>query len=157
MELIVIPLVIVLLLLFIRNLTSTKPTPVDFQFELQSNLLSDAENKFYQFLVSKINETEYKVMAKVRLADIFRCTNEGKLRHSGFNRIKAKHFDFVIINNLSSKIICAIELDDKSHNRKSAVKNDMFKNKVCADTNLKLIRVKVAKYYNDNTLRELGL
>ena len=138
---------IIKFLILVINNKSAKP-----EFKLESNLLTDAEFKFFTFLVNNLDSDSFHIAIKVRLADVFKCVSIGKSFYKGFNRIKAKHFDFVIVSKKESKILLAIELDDSSHSEAKAFVNDKFKDDVCNATGLKLIRVPVSNSYNEQTL-----
>jgi len=65
-------------------------------------------------------------MAKIRLADIFevkKWLDKGS-RQGAFNRITAKHVDFLIVRQNDGAPILGIELDDSSH------ESDVRKNRV---------------------------
>lgn len=126
-------------------------------FQLETNLLSEAEMKFFQFLFLNLDNNDFHIATKVRLADVFNCVSKGKIFYNGFNKIKAKHFDFVIISKKDSKILLAIELDDRSHSAPKAIISDTFKNNVCSDTGLKLVRVPVSRQYDEKTLELFNL
>ena len=57
--------------------------------------------------------------------------------------------DFVICNREDSSIVACIELDDSSHNSKSARKRDGEKNRALTDANIALFRVKTSRDYSE--------
>lgn len=86
-------------------------------------LFSPAERSFLGVLDQALG-TEYRVFGKVRVADVLavaRGTDAAK-RRSAFNRISAKHLDFVVCAPDDLRVLCAIELNDASH--KQAVRRD---------------------------------
>ena len=78
-------------------------------------------------------------MTKVRLADII-STYENNYKY--FNKIKAKHIDFVLIDN-NGNIKLLIELDDKSHKEHERQKRDIFLNNTFEKLNIKLLRIPI--------------
>lgn len=60
--------------------------------------------------------------------------------------------DFVVCRKDSS-VIAAIELDDKSHAAEARQKADEKKNKALADANIPIIRWKVEKLPDQETIR----
>lgn len=134
-------------ILFAENTHSNQP-----EFQLEANLLTPAEMVFFNFLSQNLDAENFHVATKVRLADVFNCVSKGRLFQVGFNKIRAKHFDFVIVSRKDSKILLAIELDDRTHNQTKAKKNDVFKNELCVDAGLKLVRVPVRRSYDESTL-----
>ena len=116
-------------------------------YKLKPALLSRAELSFYKaFLEYKKDDTP--VFAKVRLADIFVPDSKGKTYMSDFNRISAKHVDFLVCNRETMKPLYAVELDDKSHLSDKTQKRDDFVNKLFTQTGLKLVRVQARKDYS---------
>ncbi len=68
-------------------------------------------------------------------------------KQPAFNKIKSKSIDFVIATHNLKPILC-IELDDYTHNYKKRIERDVFINDLFNDINIKLLRIKVQRYYN---------
>lgn len=109
-------------------------------------LNSRAEQNFFTQLNNKLPDHIY-VVPKVRLADL--CKPENPKNIVGFNKIARKHIDFVLIEQYSSKIIAAIELDDKSHQKRDNMRRDKDKNYALSSADIKLFRIKTAKNYSN--------
>lgn len=118
----------------------------DQPYALNRSILSPTETEFYTALVQAVCG-HYIVFSKVRIADIVSVDKNlsSKQWAIAFNRIKAKHFDFVLCDPASLNVVATIELDDRTHLRPKTVKRDQFLNKLCRDIDLPLIRFK-AKY-----------
>ena len=67
--------------------------------------------------------------------------------------VAMEHLDFVLSDPSTTAINAAIELDDKSHNRKSAKERDAFVSAVLATASIPLLRIPVARQYDVNSLR----
>ena len=122
-------------------------------FEKKNTLLTKTENKFYQELISIIPKG-YQIFAQVRMEDVLKV-KKGYNKKDNFkyrNTIKSRHFDFVVCDQKTSKILLAIELDDKSHKKKSTKMRDEFVNAICENTGLKLLRYKVSSKYDLNKI-----
>lgn len=134
----------------------TKNTQVDF-FTYKKNdcLFTKNEEKFYIFLKNELGE-KYAIFTKVRLLDLFNIPKKTENYMTYFNKIKAKHVDFVLCDPNNFNPIVAIELDGWSHNMKSAQKNDTFKNNLFKQADFPLERVKVSKTYEKNDLNFLA-
>ncbi len=70
------------------------------------------------------------------------------------NKVIRKHFDFILCDPDRVKVIAVVELDDKSHNTKSAILRDTFKDEVCASVGLTIHRIPVSNAYNIQEIRE---
>lgn len=96
------------------------------------------------------------IFGKVRIADVLKPAKGLSRSHwqTSFNKIAMKHFDFVICSNDDLSIICAIELDDKSHEKKQRIERDVFVNDACESASFPLIRIKVSSHYQIEALQE---
>ncbi len=136
---------IVYLLLSRFNATSNK---LQVLYRRRPYLLSKAERSFYGVLIQAVNGNAL-VFSKVRVADVLapvKGLNRSNWQQS-FNRISAKHFDFILCDPLDCSIKLAIELDDASHGSLQRQKRDAFLEKACESANLPLLRVKAARGY----------
>ena len=65
-----------------------------------------------------------------------------------FNRISAKHVDFLICAAAGLSPILAIELDDKSHKRPDRQSRDAFIDQALAAAEIPVVHVKAQRSYN---------
>ena len=70
------------------------------------------------------------------------------------DRIKSKHIDFLLCDKDSLVPLCAIELDDSSHQKESRVKRDIFVDNALEAAGLKFERFKVQKSYSVSDIKE---
>ena len=119
------------------------------------SILSPSEQHFYKVLLSILNG-QATIMAKVRIADLLKVRNTIKKKHfwSYFSKISQKHIDFVLIDPISFKTICLIELDDKSHLRLSRSNRDKFVNHIMVQTGIPLYRFSVKRRYDRKEILE---
>jgi len=121
-------------------------------FKIQS-LLTPAELSFYHVLKIAV-AAKYDIFAKVRLADIV-AVNEGMDRAGrgkAFNKIKAKHIDFVLCDKKTAEILCAIELDDQSHSQLKRQKRDEFVSKALSVSKIPFARFDVTRTYQSDAV-----
>jgi len=126
------------------------------RYEKLPSLLSPAERSFFGVLSNAVS-ADVEVFTKVRVADVIKPskgTKKGEWQIA-FNKISAKHFDFVICDKKDLNVVCVIELDDKSHQKSKTAKRDEFLMQACKSSNLPLIRIRAAKSYKVAELREL--
>ncbi|MBH0094574.1 DUF2726 domain-containing protein [Pseudoalteromonas sp. SCQQ13] len=117
-------------------------------------LFTPAERSFLGVLEQAVSNN-YRIYGKVRVADVLKtkATKQRSSWQTAFNKIAAKHFDFVLCNMSTMEVICVIELDDKSHNSKRAQDRDLFLNNACQGADLKLVRFKAQKSYQIEAVR----
>lgn len=130
---------------------SRRPT-----YQRQHSLFTKTEWRFMRQLLEEF-ERDYLVMAKVRIADLLKVA-PGRSRRNQFRafvQISSKHIDFVLIDPTTGRIICAIELDDPSHQRKDRRQRDHFVNQAFHEANLPLVRVATRTTYDMARLREM--
>lgn len=123
-------------------------------YRLTDKFLSKAERSFFGVLSHAIGEHAL-VFAKVRVADVLAVKPglSASKRQSAFNRIQAKHFDFLICSLADARPLLAIELDDRSHRLAARVKRDAFLNRAAEAAGLPLLRVSAAQTYSIAELR----
>lgn len=111
-------------------------------------LLTKTEYLFYKELKVQCDQNNLLICPKVRLEDIVEVTDKDNLyKYRGY--VKSRHIDFLICND-KLHMLGAIELDDKSHNRKSAQKTDEFKDNLFRTIDMPLFRIKVESInYNE--------
>lgn len=115
-------------------------------------LLTKGEMRFYTALKNAVPDHS-SIMMKVRMSDIINC--DDRAWKSGWGpRISAKHIDFVLIDPVTTKIKLCIELDDSTHRTNSdRIERDRFVNKAFEVAGVRLLRIPVTTYYDNNKLR----
>lgn len=109
-------------------------------------LLTRNEAAFHRVLMTLMGH-RYLISCKVRLADIVTCSAADWQRGHA-NRIAQKHVDFVVSCAHSSRILLAIELDDRSHQRPERRRRDLFVNRLCAQMRVPLVRIPARWQYD---------
>ncbi|WP_241576731.1 DUF2726 domain-containing protein [Rosenbergiella collisarenosi] len=119
---------------------STNPNKVLYA---KKDFMTAREREFYSHLELVIG-IEYKIMCQVRLIDIIDMHPSIKNKLTKYNLLmKAArwHCDFVILDE-KFNIMCAIELDDSTHDLENRVWRDIIFNKMFLDARIHLIRYK---------------
>lgn len=107
-------------------------------------LLSHGELAFCRAL-TKIIPRDMVVFPKVRVADLINCSQDDW--KAGGSRISTRHVDFVIALSSTTKILMAIELDDRSHLDPTRRDRDYLLDRAFATANLPLLRVPAQPHY----------
>lgn len=110
-------------------------------------MMTPTEQKVYKLLERKYGE-QYYIFAQVRVVDVlqpnvkkyFTWTKEYKAL---FWQVSQWHFDYVLCYKNDFRILCALELDDLSHDRSDRVRRDRVLNAVCADAGVDLKRMRL--------------
>ncbi len=152
MEWIVLILLIIGVALFLKK---SKSTLRGHPYEQQGLLFTAAERSFYGVLC-QATKGKAIVFGKVRVGDILK-TRKGlnaSERQKAFNKISAKHFDFVLCKPDDLSVLAAVELDDSSHNTNKRILRDEFLEGACKSAGLKLHRFKARKSYTIAEVQE---
>ncbi len=124
-------------------------------YELQETLFSPAERSFLGVLDLAVGD-KARVFAKVRVADVL--TPQARMGKSkwqqAFNRISAKHFDYLLCHPADLSFLCAIELDDSSHRHQKRKARDLFLKEACDGAGLPLLQIPASSHYQVEELRE---
>ncbi|NMG30584.1 DUF2726 domain-containing protein [Aromatoleum evansii] len=124
----------------------------------RATFVSPAERSFIGVLDQAIG-SQYRVFGKVRVADVLsvsRDTDPAK-RRSAFNRISAKHFDFIVCAPDDLQVLCAIELNDTSHAQARRRERDDFVAEACKQAQLPLLMLPAKHAYSIDEVRHLVL
>lgn len=121
----------------------------EHSYRKREGLFSSAERSFLGVLNQAVGEKAI-VLGKVRVADVIE-PEKGPSRsdwQKSFNKISAKHFDFLLCNRNDLSLLCVIELNDSSHNSKKRKNRDAFLEAACQSADLPLIQITAKSTYN---------
>jgi len=120
------------------------------------SLFSPAEMAFMRVLDRAVGH-HYRIFAKIRVADVIdlRPDLDRRSHRRAFNRIRAKHFDFVLCNPRDFSITGVIELNDASHLLKKRARRDAFLIDICNDIGLPILMVRARHSYSAFELRSV--
>jgi hypothetical protein len=130
--------------------------PREYPYESQRALLSPAELSFFQVLEGAVG-AEFRLFAKVRLADIVRVRRglDASASQTAFNRIQAKHVDFLACDPRTTAIVFAVELDDSSHLLDGRRRRDDFVDQAFAAAGVPIFRFAVRRGYSVQEIRKV--
>lgn len=118
-------------------------------YQRAETLFSAAERSFLGVLDQALGP-EYRIFGKVRVADVA-VVNSGlsnSARQIALNRVAAKHLDFIVCRASDLSLVCAVELNDRSHSSKRAQARDHFVAEVCRTVGLPLLTVQAQRAYS---------
>ncbi len=147
----------VALVLVFAILSRRKEDPKSVRlFRQQDSLFTPAERSFLGVL-DQATAGRYRVFGKVRIADVLLPVKglDKSTWTSVFNRIKAKHFDFVLCDPQTLKIKAVIELNDKSHTSSRRIERDELLGRACADAGLALRMVEAKRNYSLEAVKQI--
>ena len=121
-------------------------------FSLRPSLNTPGGQAFFHALEQAVPQG-HVVVPEVGMASLFDVkAREG--RQSAFNRIAQKRIDYVVCERHFMRPVCAIELDDKSHQRADRQARDVFVDEMFRATRLPLLRIRARSSYQVDEIRE---
>ena len=157
MSLIIIAAVIVVIAVVLTKFLQIRiPTSTAFPYQKIRALFTPAERSFLGVLHQAVGDNA-AIFGKVRVADVVEPETglNRSDRQSAFNRISGKHFDFLLCDKEDLSVICAVELDDRSHQSKSRHQRDEFLQGVCEAAGVPLVQVPAMSGYVIDVVKRL--
>lgn len=115
-------------------------------------LLTPVEQRFYHRLYEAVGQ-EFMICPKVRLADVIEVRGDAiEWKHS-WNRIAAKHLDFVLCTADTYQPLLAIELEIDAAAAEGPVHDEWLLRALHA-AGMPVLRVKVRRDYDPNLIRK---
>lgn len=124
----------------------TAATAYPLPYVAREGLLSRGELVFFRVLRRAV-ANRYSISIKTRLADIIKCPDELWDTPHG-RRLSQKHLDFILYDSWTSRIVTAIELDDRSHYRPERRIRDQFIEQALIAGGVALVRIRAAARYD---------
>ena len=143
---IVVAFVILLVLDFItrkifNDKESTEIKKSTYHYFAKNTIMTERENKFFKQL-NEILGNKWFVIPQVHLSALLNHKVKGQNWKAAFRHINGKSVDYVLLSKETMKPICAIELDDSTHNYKNRVERDAEVERIFAEAKLPLARFK---------------
>lgn len=149
-------ILVVIGIVIVMMLPKAARTPKELPYIKIGYLFSPAERSFYGVLNQAMSD-EALIFGKVRVADVI-APKKGIQRNDwqkAFNKISSKHFDFLLCDKSDLSVLCAVELDDSSHNSKKRKARDEFLTGACQAANVPLVQIKARASYNINEIQQV--
>lgn len=145
---VVVLVVVVFAVVAAGNAKGGRGSAVGFPYQRAPDLFSAAERTFLGVL-DQAASPEYRVFGKVRIADVatLKPGLNASASQGALNKVASKHFDFVVCRASDFSVVCAIELNDKSHGSKRGQARDEFVVGVCRAIGLPLLQVPAQRSY----------
>jgi ssDNA-binding Zn-finger/Zn-ribbon topoisomerase 1 len=144
------------LFLLAKRSDKGKPVQEAYPYQKSAAFFTPAERSFLGVLHQAAGNNA-AIFGKVRVADVVEPKSGlgRSARQKAFNKISAKHFDFLLCDKEDLSVACAIELDDGSHNSKRRQERDEFLRGVCEAAGVPLIQVPAKSAYVISEVRGL--
>lgn len=124
-----------------------------FPFDSKNSVFTPAEKNF-QNLVEQAMGTKYRIINRVKLADIVTIRNgvSDRASQSAVNNAEGKYLDFVICDRHTMKLLGAIDLVD-TQGKGYKIKKDWFVSGALEAASIPHLRIKVKANYTLDEIR----
>jgi hypothetical protein len=123
-------------------------------YRKRDSLLSGAERALYETLVHVAGE-RYRVLAKVRMADVLWIPKLSVLRWTHWTRIAQKHLDFVVCDRRGLEPLLVVELESSSTRPGHAEERSEFVAAALGAASLPLLRLPLKRSYSPQDIAEM--
>lgn len=96
---------------------------ITYPYKLTQRVFSPKEGYFYRDVRPIADKLGLIVFTKMRLADLLYIPKGTENERAWFNRIKAKHIDFIFVDS-NYKMRLLVEVDDPTHNKQDRQARD---------------------------------
>lgn len=112
-------------------------------YKLKDSVMTNREKIMYTILAEYCTKNNLVLLSKVRIADFVEPIHKNNQRnfYHWFNRISAKHVDFLICDPKAFRPKAAIELDDSTHFYKTRKERDIFVDNVYRSVELPILHL----------------
>lgn len=148
--LLLIMLVVIVALVASRFIDNGNPFPV----QKKSGLFSPVERSFLN-LLEKAVTTEYKILNRVKLADVLELKNNisDKAKRNALLKLNAKYLDFVLCDPQDMNIIAVIDLVNNANKDGHKATPDWFVSGALEAAGIPYLRIKIKAGYTVNDLQ----
>lgn len=118
------------------NRTRNKTT---YRYQLRKHLMTSREEDFFKTL-NEIFQDRWYVIPQVGLPSLLNHEIKGQNWNGAFQHINRKTVDYVLLSKSDLSVVCAIELDDSTHDSPARRKRDAEVENIFQNVKLPLVR-----------------
>ena len=111
----------------------------NYKYYAKSYIMTQREGEFFKTL-NEVLGSKWYVVPQVHLSALLNHKVKGQNWKGAFQHINGKSVDFVLLSKETTKPICAIELDDSSHDRADRSARDDEVERIFKQANIPLAR-----------------
>lgn len=128
---------------------------VSYPYKLTQRIFSEKEGYFYRDVRPIADKLGLIVFTKMRVADLLYIPKGTENEKAWFNRIKAKHIDFILVDR-DYHIRLLVEVDDPTHNRPDRQARDQEVDEMFRQQGLEVLHLRAwGRYYGADDLETI--
>ena len=155
MELIVLFLIIALCALALPF--QRKSAKNIYNYRAKSKIMTSAEMRFHTKLLEVFTDNRYYVYPQVHLATFLEHKIKGQNWKGAFLHINGKSIDFLIVRKDNLSVVCAIELDDYTHDRVDRIERDKEIERIFEQAKIPLIRFRDSRISSEDLIKQIKI
>jgi very-short-patch-repair endonuclease len=152
-QIIILILVIIAGVVVLEILRGQRKEPTKYHYKHKDFFMSRAEHECYDALSVAVGK-DYLIFAQVHLPTLLDNKVVGQNWRGAFRHINGKSVDFVLCDKAYISPKLAIELDDKTHERRDRKERDVEVERVLEEAGLPLLRLENHGDFNSKELSE---
>jgi hypothetical protein len=139
--LVIVAIVIILILVkaFLDRRQPEIKQSIVYHYAAKSNLMTPSEGEFFKMLTEAVGD-RYYVFPQVHLSALLDEKTVGQNWKAAFRHINGKSVDYVLCDKATLKAVCAVELDDKTHELIDRQKRDVEVERIFLGADISLVR-----------------
>lgn len=110
-----------------------------YDYSTKEHIMTRSEESFFK-LLNDVTGGKYYIFPQIHLSSILDHQIKGQNWKAAFSHINGKSVDYVLCDKITLKTVCAIELDDSTHNREDRTKRDQEVERIFNSSGVKLKR-----------------
>lgn len=118
---------------------TTKIKKSNYHYYAKNYIMTQRESEFFKQLNEMLGSKWY-IIPQVHLSALLNHKVKGQNWNAAFRHINGKSVDYVLLSKETGKPVCAIELDDASHDSKSRAERDAEVERIFKAANIPLAR-----------------
>ncbi len=133
--------------------SANKKQKKKYIYRKKKYLLTKSESYFFDVL-QRVMGDSFRIFPQIHLSSILEHRIKGQGWDGAFSHINGKSVDYVLCNKEDYTIVCAIELDDITHNREDRKKRDEEVESIFQQARLPLVRFARKKEFTDEEVKK---
>ncbi len=134
------PFILLVAAVFKRQKTGTKTKPL-FNYSPKTHIMTKREENFFKTLC-EIFEGKCHVIPQVHLSALLDHRVKGQNWKGAFYHINGKSVDFVLLRRRDLSVLCAVELDDATHDTINRLDRDAEVERIFDSVRIPLVRLR---------------
>lgn len=150
---ILLPIVLLSKILFDQIESSPKRKP-SFTYLPKTHIMTNREENFFKTLCEIFDDKCY-IMSQVHLSALLNHKVKGQNWKSAFRHINGKSVDFVLLRRRDLSVLCAVELDDSTHDKQDRIVRDKEVERIFRSVNIPLVRMRSPEHMTKQEIANL--